>query len=86
MIAQSRDPLHRWYQLVRFIAVDKKRELTGIAQYAQLLYTIEYMFRMFAKDAFAMDLDPPDEGRSWRNKDLYGKGIPEIRSVILSSS
>jgi hypothetical protein len=77
MIARSRDPLCRWYQLVRFIAVDKKDQLTGDAQYAQLLYSIEYMFRLFAKDAWAVDLHPPDEGHTWKNEDLYGKGIPD---------
>jgi hypothetical protein len=77
MVAQNRDPLHRWYQLVRFIALDKKKQLTGKAQYAQLLYSMEHMFRMFAKDAFAVDLDPSDEDRTWRNEDLYGKGIPD---------
>jgi hypothetical protein len=77
MIAQSRDPLHRWYQLVRFIAIDKKKQLTGHAQYAQLLYAIEYMCRMFAKDAFARELDRPDEDHTWKNEDLYGEGIPD---------
>jgi hypothetical protein len=77
MIAQSHDPLRRWYQLVRFIAVDKKNQLTGSAQYAQLLYAMEYMFRMFAKDAFAVNVHPPDEDRTWKNEDLYGKGIPD---------
>jgi hypothetical protein len=77
MIAQNRDPLSRWYQLVRFIAMNKKNQLTGSAQYAQLLYAMEYMFRMFAKDAFAADLHPPDEGHTWKNEDLYGKGIPD---------
>ncbi len=76
MLAKSRDPLQRWYQLVRFIAVDKKDHLTGKAQYAQLLYSIEYMFRIFCKDAWNIELHPPDEGRTWKNEDLYGKGIP----------
>jgi hypothetical protein len=76
MIAESRDPLNCWYQLVRFIAVDKKNQLRGTAQYAQLLYAMEYMFRMFAKDRFAVDFDRPDEDRTWKNEDLYGRGIP----------
>jgi hypothetical protein len=75
--AKTCDPLERWYQLVRFIAVDKKDLLTGYAQYAQLLYSIEYMFRLFAKDAWGMNLYPPDEDQSWKNEDLYGKGVPD---------
>src|SRR5438067_13099751 len=77
MLAQSRDPLDRWYQLVRFISVEKKDKLKGKAQFAQMLYGMEYMLRLFAKEAFAADLHPPDEDRTWRNADLYGEGIPE---------
>lgn len=77
MIAQSRDPMSRWYQLVRFVAVDKKAQLTDKAQYAQLLYAVEYMFRLFSKDAFSVELHPPDEDHTWKNEDLYGKGIPD---------
>ncbi len=77
MIARTRDPMSRWYQLVRFIAVDKKAQLTDKAQYAQLVYAMEYMFRLFSKDAFSVELHPPDEDHTWKNEDLYGKGIPD---------
>jgi hypothetical protein len=77
MIAKSRDPLEHWYQLVRFISVDKKKKLKGSAQFAQLLYATEYMLRMFAEEAFGSKLHPPDEGHTWKNSDFYGEGIPE---------
>ena len=77
MIAESRDPLAPWYQLVRFIAVSKKEKLKGTAQFAQLLYAMEYMFRLFAKDAFTLDLHPPDEGPTWKIAEYYGEGVPD---------
>jgi hypothetical protein len=77
MLAQSRDPLDRWYQLVRFVSVDKKDKLKGTAQYAQLLYSMEHMLRLFAFAAYGVALHPPDEGPTWKNEDLYGKGIPD---------
>ncbi|MGA7617106.1 MAG: hypothetical protein WBX15_18215 [Thermoanaerobaculia bacterium] len=77
MLAQSRDPLERWYQLVRFIALDRKEQLKGVAQFAQLLYAMEHMVRLFAMDARALDLYPPDEDRTWTNAEFYGEEVPD---------
>ena len=69
------DPLEKWYSLVRYVSLDQKKKLKGEALYAQSLYAMEQMLRMFYKDLTGEDLCPPNENISWKEDHLYGEGV-----------
>lgn len=71
------DPLEKWYSLVNFVSVDKKRELKGKALLAQTLYSMEHMLRLYYEDLTGEKLYPPDESQDWTRAKLYGEGITE---------
>lgn len=48
--AKEIDPLENWYELVSFISVDKKKKLKGAALFAQDIYAIEKMLRLFYEE------------------------------------
>lgn len=48
--AKKIDPLENWYELVRYISVDKKKKLKGTALLAQDIYSMETMLRLFYDD------------------------------------
>lgn len=75
--AEFIDPLEKWYELVSFVSVDKKKKLKGDALYAQTLYAMEYMLRLFYKDLTGIELLPPDESSYFDKKKFYGEGIVE---------
>jgi len=75
--AEFIDPLRRWYELVSFVSVDKKKKLKGDALYAQTLYAMENMLRLFYKDLTGKELLPPDESSYFDKKKFYGEGIVE---------
>jgi len=75
--AKSIDPLEKWYELVSFISVDKKKILKGDALFAQTLYSMEHMLRLFYKDITGDELLPPDESSYFDKKKYYGEGIIE---------
>lgn len=73
--AKVADPLVKWYGLVSFISVDQRKRLKGSALYAQSLYAMEHMLRLFYEDLTGVILDPPDESPMWRPDTLYGEGV-----------
>lgn len=60
-LSGSTDPLERWYELVAFVALEKRERLKGKARFAQLGYTIEHMLRLFYRDLTGKDLRRPHE-------------------------
>ena len=71
------DPLQRWYDLVSFASVEKKKELKGKALFAQTLYSMEHMLRLFYEDLTGDKLYPPDESPMWKKDNFYGEGVTE---------
>ncbi|CAG1021669.1 hypothetical protein DOJK_01145 [Patescibacteria group bacterium] len=69
------DPLERWYELIRFVSVEKKKNLKGKALFAQTLYSMEEMLRLFYKDLTGIKLHPPDESFNWKKDNFYGEGV-----------
>ncbi|MCK4668362.1 hypothetical protein KAU33_16535 [Candidatus Dependentiae bacterium] len=57
------DPLRSWYELIQYISYSEKKNLRYNALYAQLLYSMEYMIRLFYKDINKNELDPPYASR-----------------------
>jgi hypothetical protein len=75
--ARGHDPMERWYPLVSFVAVERKKQLKGAALLAQTLYAMEHMIRLYYQDVAGEKLYPPDESSSWSREDFFGKGVPE---------
>jgi len=75
--AESIDPLEKWYELVSFVSVDKKKKLKGDALYAQALYSMEHMLRLFYKDLTEKELLPPDVSSYFDKNKFYGEGVIE---------
>jgi hypothetical protein len=75
--AKHVDPLASWYELVRFISVDQRARLKGMALLAQTLYSMEEMLRLFYRDLTGEKLPGPGEGWGRRRAGLYGEGVPE---------
>jgi hypothetical protein len=69
------DPLARWYELVRFVSLEKKKDLKGHALLAQTLYSMEYMLRLFYEELTGDKLNPPDELIGSGKESFYGKGV-----------
>lgn len=44
------DPLEKWYPLISFVCLDKKKKLKNHALLAQIFYSMEHMIRLFYKD------------------------------------
>jgi phage tail protein X len=55
------DPLEKWYGLVRFVSVEKRKKLKGDALKAQAFGEMAKMLRLFFRDAFGDELEPPNE-------------------------
>jgi hypothetical protein len=73
--AQHADPLRDWYDLITYVALNQKQRLKGKALYAQTLYAMEHMLRLFYRDVAHEELHRPDENHHWKRDDLYGQGI-----------
>lgn len=77
------DPLADWYDLVQFVALDRKKRLKGDAALAQTFYSMEMMLRLFYKDLTGINLreyvgiDP-----DWKER-LYGKSVIESNMAFL---
>lgn len=71
------DPLVRWYSLVSFISVEKKAQLKGKALFAQTLYSMEGMLRLFYEEITGDKLYLPDESPMWKRDDFYGEGVSQ---------
>lgn len=69
------DPLERWYELIRFVSVEKKKNLKGKALFAQTLYSMEEMLRLFYKDLTGIKLHSPDESFNSKKDNFYGEGV-----------
>ncbi len=81
--ARSCDPLERWYNLVAFVAVDKKAKLKDKALLAQTIYSMEMMMRLFYQDITNSKLDKPNEDSNWKEEHFYGEGVPKDELVFL---
>lgn len=55
------DPLVRWANLVRFVKVNKRKELKGKALYAQTVLAMAAMLRRLHKDLYEEELEEPYE-------------------------
>jgi hypothetical protein len=75
--ARYADPLERWYGLVNFVSLEKKKELKGKALLAQLIYSMEHMVRLFYEELTGETLFPPDENLSWKKDNFYGEGVTD---------
>ena len=75
MDAQNADPLKHWYELVKFVSIEEKKQLKGNALLAQTIYSMEEMIRMFYEDITGEKLDTPSEGMGFKLENYYGKGI-----------
>jgi hypothetical protein len=73
--AQHDDPLRDWYDLITYVALNQKQRLKGKALYAQTVYAMEQMLRLFYRDVTEEELHRPDEDHQWKRDDLYGKGV-----------
>ena len=71
------DPLERWYGLVSFVSVEKKKQLKGRALLAQTLYSMEQMLRLFYEELTGDKLYPPDESPHWEKDRFYGEGVTQ---------
>lgn len=71
------DPLEQWYELIRFVSVEKKKKLKGKALFAQTLYSMEEMLRLFYEDLTGIKLHPPDESFNWKKDNFYGEGVTQ---------
>lgn len=75
--AKFADPLYQWYELISFVSVEEKKRLKGKALFAQTLYSMEYMLRLFYEDLTGDKLCPPDESLGWRKDKFYGEGVTQ---------
>lgn len=71
------DPLESWYELIRFVSVEKKRKLKGEALFAQTLYSMEEMLRLFYEELTGFKLQTPDESSDWKKDNFYGEGVTQ---------
>jgi hypothetical protein len=55
------DPLADWNKLVRFVGVQKRKQLTGDAALGQSLFEMAQVIRMFHREAFDEHLEEPYE-------------------------
>ena len=62
---RSLDPLGEWYDLLRFISVDRRKRLKGHALLAQRLYEMEWMLRLFYEELTRETLQPPQKHPTW---------------------
>jgi len=60
------DPLKHWYGLISFVSVDQKKKLKGKALFAQTLYSMEHMLRLFYEELTGNKLLSPDESPIWK--------------------
>lgn len=77
------DPLERWYGLVSFVSLDKKKRLKGSALLAQTLYSMSEMIRFFLQDLTREDLPEPNESLHWRKDKFYGEGVTKNELLYL---
>ncbi len=75
--AQNADPLKHWYELVKFVSIEEKKQLKGNALLAQTIYSMEEMMRLFYEDITGVKLDRPSEGMGFNLENYYGKGVSE---------
>ncbi|MBN2287653.1 MAG: hypothetical protein JXI43_14495 [Tissierellales bacterium] len=75
MDAQNADPLKHWYELVKFVSIEEKKQLKGNALLAQTFYSMEEMMRLFYEDISGKKLDSPSEGMRFKLESYYGKGV-----------
>jgi phage tail protein X len=69
------DPLENWHGLIRFVSVEKRKKLKGDALKAQAFGEMAKMLRLFFRDAFDEELEPPNElGRTTIHR------IPDVRA------
>jgi len=73
--AKNVDPLERWYELISFVSVGQKKKLKGKALFAQTLYSMEQMLRLFYDDLTGNKLLAPDESPFWEKDKFYGEGV-----------
>ena len=73
--AKNVDPLERWYELISFVSVGEKKKLKGNALFAQTLYSMEQMLRLFYEDLTGNKLQAPDESPFWEKDKFYGEGV-----------
>lgn len=71
------DPLEKWYGLISFVSVEKKKKLKGKALLAQTLYSMEHMLRLFYEDLTGDKPHPPDESPTWNKDKFYGEGVTQ---------
>lgn len=55
------DPLESWTNLVRFVRLEKRKQLKSGALHGQTLFEMAQTLRWFHKDAFGVELKQPDE-------------------------
>ncbi len=73
--ANDIDPLERWYNLINFVSIEKKKKLKGKALFAQTLHSMEKMLRFFYEDLTGIKLPSPDElYNDWKER-RYGKDV-----------
>lgn len=58
---QHIDPLEKWHGLVRFVSLEKRKQLKGDALHAQALGEMAKMLRLFYQDAFGESLEALNE-------------------------
>ena len=75
--AKYGDPLERWYGLISFVSVEKKKQLKGRALLAQTLCSMEQMLRLFYEELTGQELSPPDESPNWTKDRFYGEGVTQ---------
>ncbi|MEW6307030.1 MAG: hypothetical protein AB1705_26500, partial [Verrucomicrobiota bacterium] len=75
--ARHIDPLERWHSLVSFVSVDKRKRLKNAALYAQTLYSMEAMLRMFLEETTGAKLAAPDENLPGDQDSFYGAGVTQ---------
>jgi len=71
------DPLERWYELISFVSVGQKKKLKGKALFAQTLYSMEQMLRLFYEELTGNKLRSPDESPIWKKDKFYGEGVTQ---------
>ncbi len=69
------DPLVQWYELISFVSVGEKKKLKGKALFAQTLYSMEQMLRLFYEELTGNKLLAPDESPIWKKDKFYGEGV-----------
>jgi len=92
LLASWRDPMFRWYPLIRLIPFRRKEKLEGKALLAQDYYEIVGILNLFLRDLTDEEQPDPDDivdGRGGKWKDsYYGKKFdyrdPDIQKKIIS--